>query len=105
MRGVYMATLIELGIRLTGFVPSVLILIACLRVFRRIRTEGTILLLVGSIAGTVTSLVYIALFIMAATRLFGSVSFSHIHVVLRFIAVPASCIFAFGFLRIARHMQ
>lgn len=91
----------SIALRLMGLIPSIIILIGCGIIFSKMRNEGTVLMLVGKALGLLVSLFITTMSLMSPfwieNHVLRKVAFAF-----TFVSLPASFLFAFGFIRFAK---
>ncbi len=88
-----------------GLVPSIIILIGCCIIFGKMRNEDAVLMLVGKALGLLASIVGATMSLVWRTGMIDPNILGKIAFALPFVGLPASFLFAFGFIRIARAIK
>lgn len=96
---------IGIVLKFVSFVPPIIVLIGCCIIFRKMRNEGAVLMLVGKILGLLASIFITTMNLVPISwkidnSFLGKIAFGAL-----FVTLPASLLFAFGFIRIARAIE
>jgi hypothetical protein len=92
-------------LRFVALVPSIIILIGCCIIFRKMRNEGAVLMLIGKTLGLLVSIFILTTSLIPVSWKIGNNLLGMILMSLPFVGIPASFLFAFGFIRFARTIE
>ncbi len=97
-----MAGLFRSIMSVIGFVPPAIVLAGCIILWRHLRNEGTLLMLIGAVCDIAVRIVQVALTYIITPRVDSMGPSLSVIYGLLVVSVIASVLFAFGLLRFAR---
>lgn len=97
-----MAGLFRSIMSVIGFVPPAIVLAGCIILRRRLRNEGTLLMLIGTVCDIAVRIVQVALTYIIIPHADSMGLYPAVIYGLLVVSVIASLLFAFGLLRFAR---
>ena len=97
-----MTGFLGIAFRLLSIVPSIIILVGCCIIFGKMKNEGAVLMLIGMVLRLSTRLIATTLSLLPTPWMIDHNVLGKMAFALPFISIPASFLFAFGFIRFAR---